>query len=248
MSARSGDSTPSSAIGSFDIEAQPDDTTCGPSCLHSVYRAWQHDSNLEDLIAEVPSLPDGGTLGVNLATHALRQGFSATIYTANLHVFDPTWFARDAHGHLANEHVIRDGLLEQEAAKANTKLSAATDAYLEFLSLGGQLRFENITLELLHSHFERGVPVLAGLSATYLYRCSRELDDDYDAVRGHPSGHFVVLHGADLEQRRVRIADPLADNPRFDSHYYEVGFDALLASIMLGIVTYDANIIVIEPA
>jgi hypothetical protein len=35
-------------------------------------------------------------------------------------------------------------------------------------------------------------------------------------------------------------------NP-LQSQYYSVSFDRLINSIMLGIVTYDANLLVIEP-
>jgi hypothetical protein len=47
--------------------------------------------------------------------------------------------------------------------------------------------------------------------------------------------------------RSVSVADPLLDNPRFGSQYYQVPVERLIASIMLGIVTYDANLLVILP-
>ncbi|HUG01384.1 MAG TPA: hypothetical protein VML95_05940 [Longimicrobiales bacterium] len=78
----------------FELEVlpQPDDTTCGPTSLHAVYRHWGVDIPLERVIDEVTPLPHGGTLAVSLACHALRHGFDATIYTYNLQIFDPTWF------------------------------------------------------------------------------------------------------------------------------------------------------------
>ncbi len=44
----------------------------------------------------------------------------------------------------------------------------------------------------------------------------------------------------------VYLADPMNPNP-LKSQYYSVTFDRLLNSIMLGIVTYDANLLIIEP-
>lgn len=42
---------------------------------------------------ETPELEDGGTLAVLLGTQAIRRGYHAKIFTYNLRVFDPSWFA-----------------------------------------------------------------------------------------------------------------------------------------------------------
>ncbi|MCA9161211.1 MAG: hypothetical protein KDA72_22930, partial [Planctomycetales bacterium] len=68
----------------FDIQAQPDDTTCGPTCLQAVYSYFEDEIPLPQVIAEVPGLAAGGTLAVLLGDHALRRGYDATIYTYNL--------------------------------------------------------------------------------------------------------------------------------------------------------------------
>jgi hypothetical protein len=155
-------------------------------------------------------------------------------------MFDPTWFDKGVD--------LAERLLTQKKAKhARRKLSSATDAYLEFLQLGGVVRFEELRPALLRRFLKRDIPVLTGLSATYLYGCARERSDEYDDVAGEPTGHFVVLSGYDRKAREVMVADPLRDNPRFGSQYYRVGMDRLLASILLGIITYDANLLVITP-
>ena len=80
----------------FEIQPQPDDTTCGPTCLHAVYKHFGDDISLEQLLDEVPRSESGGTLGVHLANHALARGYEARILTWNLRVFDPTWFYEGA--------------------------------------------------------------------------------------------------------------------------------------------------------
>ena len=75
------------------ILPQPDDATCGPTCLHAVYGYYGDRLPLEDVIAETPTLPGGGTLGAYLGCHALRRGYKAKLYTFDLSVFDVTWFA-----------------------------------------------------------------------------------------------------------------------------------------------------------
>ncbi|HEU4577710.1 MAG TPA: hypothetical protein VFS67_05620 [Polyangiaceae bacterium] len=225
----------------FSVLPQPNYTTCGPTCLHAVYRYWDYETPLQEVIDTVEPLPEGGTLAVRLAIHALRRGFRAEIFTYNLQIFDPTWFSPGQLSELPRR------LAEQRRHKLSEKLALATENYLEFLSLGGNLRYETLDAKLLRRFLRRGVPILTGLSATYLYDCAREFNDEYDDIRGSPSGHFVVLSGYDPATREVSVADPLHDNPRFGSQYYRVAMNRLMASILLGILTYDANLLVITP-
>jgi hypothetical protein len=225
------------------IRPQPDDATCGPTCLHAVYRFYGDRIPLRRVVEEVVALEGGGTLAVLLGTHALRRGYAATIYTYNLELFDPTWFAPEPRD-------LRPLLQAQAAVKHRPRLQVATRAYLEFLSLGGRIRFEELSARLLRRHLRREVPILTGLSATYLYGCARERGTDelhYDDVGGHPTGHFVILCGFDRKRREVRVADPLQNNPRSAGQYYPVGIDRVTGAILLGVLTYDANFLLLEP-
>jgi len=225
----------------LDILSQPDDTTCGPTCLHAVYRYYGDDISLKQVVAEAHPLEGGGTLEVLLACHALQRGYRATIYTYNLKVFDPTWFE--------NSDIDLSAKLQQQIkVKTSKKLKVATTAYLEFLALGGILRFHDLTTALLRKYLKQDKPILCGLSSTYLYHCAREFGPtlDYDDIRGEPTGHFVILCGYDLHNRHVFVADPLM-HPSGKGQLYEVDIDRLMGSILLGILTYDANLLIIQP-
>jgi hypothetical protein len=226
----------------FDILAQPDNTTCGPTCLHALYRYHAQELPLETVVAEVATLEGGGTLAVLLACHALKRGFEATIYTYNLEVFDPTWFR-------AGAPALAGRLQAQMAVKDSLKLQAATLGYLEFLRLGGQVRMEDLTSDLIRRYLKRGIPILTGLSATFLYRDPRECGPQLgpDDVRGVPAGHFVVLCGYDRESRNVLVADPLMPNPLSREHLYELDIDRVVNAILLGILTHDANLLILQP-
>lgn len=228
------------------IHTQPDDSTCGPTSLHAVYRYFKDPISLSDVIKEVPSLDEGGTLEVLLACHALKRGYRARIYTYNMFVFDPTWIG------LSNEEVILK-LEEQLKYKKSPKLHRATQAYIEFLRLGGELRCRDLNKQLLKKYFDADIPLLTGLSATYLYQSAREYADEhgnsvYDDVQGYPMGHFVVLCGFGEDQKSIVVADPYRENPYFGDNYYEVKGTHLVNSIMLGMATYDANLLAILPA
>jgi hypothetical protein len=221
---------------------QPDETTCGPTCLQAIYAFWGADEPLQSVIARTRKLQNGGgTFVVFLACDALRRGWRATIYTYNLTVFDPTWFVPGAN--------IAERLRQQQAVKPEPRLQHATEGYLEFLERGGRLRFVDLTRSLIRGLLRRGLPILTGLSSTYLYRTAREYgpDDVPDDVRGTPSGHFVVLAGYDRARRSVLVADPYGPHPYGPSHEYWMSIDRVVGAILLGIVTHDANLLVIQP-
>jgi hypothetical protein len=221
---------------------QPDETTCGPTCLHALYRYWGEDEPLEQVIARTYAMTQGGTFAVFLACDALRKGYRATIYTFNLMVFDPTWFA---HRNVD----IADRLRRQAGIKMDHRLQQVTPGYLEFLELGGRLRFIDLSPTLIHRVLRRGLPIITGLSSTYLYHASREYGptDTKDDLRGLPSGHFVVIAGYEAAQRRVLVVDPYEPHPYGTSHEYWISIDRAVGAVLLGIVTHDANLLIIHP-
>lgn len=224
----------------FTIERQPNDETCGPTCLQAVYRYHGDVVPLERIIGEVPRLEHGGTLAVLLGRHALTRGYRASLLTYNLKVFDPTWFD------LPRSQLI-DKLKAHRAVEKSTRVRKATKAYLDFVTAGGDVYMDDLTADLISTPLQRGIPVLAGLSATYLYRTARELGSPmrYDDLHGEPQGHFVVLCGYSVADNTVLVADPQRPNPLSTKHIYTVDMNRLVCSIMLGIITFDANLLVL---
>ncbi len=224
------------------ILPQPNDVTCGPTCLHAIYNYYSDPISLSQVIEEVQYLETGGTLAVLLGLHALKRGYDVTINVLDLDIFDPTWFV---------QKVDLIGKLElQMHYKQDHKIRQASMAYIEFLHLGGKVISKDISSRFLKESFERYGPILSGLSSTYLYRFPRELLGDnktciYDDVRGYPSGHFVVLNGYCSNSKTILIADPYNKNPHANL-YYEVRISRLINAILIGELTYDANLLFIQ--
>jgi len=227
----------------FDIQAQPDEVTCGPTCLQALYNFYGDMIPLKQVIKEVKQLRTGGTLAVMLGNHALKRGYKAHIYTYNLNVFDPTWFDN------SSRKIIQNLKRQMNFKYKRRKLQVASRAYIKFLEAGGELRNTELDAALIKKYLKQSTPILTGLSATYLYGTPREIPqfDIYDSIKGEPSGHFVVITAYDEEKDLVYIADPMEPNPLGKGQVYSVSFSRLINSIMLGIVTYDANLLVIEP-
>lgn len=222
------------------LQAQPTDTSCGPTCLHAVYAYYGDDIALQTVIDQIPSLETGGTLGVMLGLHALQRGYEAVLYSSNLRVIDPTWFQPSVD--------IRAKLALQ-AARSRGKRRTAAEAYLRFVEAGGKVRFEDLTGPLIRRYLQRETPILAGLSATHLYHICREdpetgRDDD---IEGAPLGHFVILSGYQAKRRRVTVNDPYQKNPLSPRRLYHVPMERLLNAILLGVLTYDGNLLIVSP-
>ncbi len=225
----------------LEMPAQPSESTCGPTCLHAIYRFHGSDCSLEQLIDEIERDEDGGTVSVHLALHALRRGFGVTTYSYNLKIFDPTWWNLEPPEMIAK--------LEQRIPTLDDpKLAEAHRAYVEFLGLGGHLRFRDLTPGLVRHLLSKGTPILTGLSATYLYETVREQPDGRcDDIAGFPVGHFVVVNGFEDEADEVIVSDPYEGNPFNPRGRYRIAAHRFINAVMLGIVTYDANLLVLTP-
>lgn len=226
---------------------QPDDVTCGPTCLRKVYSFYGLDLSHDEVIASLERNEDGGTLAVFLGIAALDRAFRARIYSYDLRIFDPTWFALPP-GALAEKIRARFPYL------TDAKRLGAAHAYIRFLEKGGELCFDELTPALLKGIIDREHPVLAGLSATYLYRYSREAWDAAtgrardDDVRGEPTGHFVVISGYEHWGRQLVVRDPFEHVPTSADGRLVVDAERLTNAILLGDVTYDAVLLEVWPA
>ena len=226
---------------------QPDDSTCGPTCLRKVYDFYGVEVDEASVLGEIDRNEDGGTLAVFLGIAGMRRGFSARIYSYDLQIFDPSWASLE-----------RDALMEKIHARfpylRDSKRLRAARAYLDFLGMGGEISiFEELTPLLIKRILDREHPVLAGLSATYLYRFRRErwipetdrLVDDDEA--GDSTGHFIVIVGYEHYGRDFILRDPSAHVPDSQDGRVVVDAQRLINSILLGDATYDAVLLELWP-
>ena len=225
---------------------QPDDVTCGPTCLRKVYDYYGVDTSVEEVAGEIDRNEDGGTLAVYLGLSAMRRGLSARIFSYDLRIFDPTWAGLPPAA-LAAKVQERLPFLKQQKARR------AARACLQFLEMGGEIAFDELTPALLKEILNRDHPVLAGLSATHLYRMPRERHDPEtnsltdDDVAGDPVGHFVVISGYDRWGRRFTVRDPSAHVPVTPDGRLVVEAQRLINAILLGDLTYDAVLLELWP-
>ncbi len=138
---------------------QPDDFSCGPTCLYKVLKGYGDQRDFDTVAGLVRRTDNGGTLGVFLGQAALELGYEATIYSYNMRVCDPTWSSLPPPQ-------LADKLAARAAVVHEQKLEDSVSAYATFVRAGGQVRFDDLSVELLVSLLDGGRPVVVGLSAT----------------------------------------------------------------------------------
>jgi hypothetical protein len=224
------------------MHEQPDLTTCGPTSLHSVYHYYQDNISLEQVLKEIDQFDiGGGTLSCTLGRHALERGYDVQLYSYNINIFDPTWFDYEKDQFIS---VLKK---RQLGFKPGSKDNVAISEYIKFLNAGGKLSFEDLSADLLIKILQLGTPILTGLSSTWLYQSAREdvITSDDDAINGSPAGHFVIINGLALS-REAMIADPYKQNPLGNDTYYKVSLNRLINAILLGVTSFDGNLLVIR--
>lgn len=165
----------------LDIQAQPDDQTCGPSCLYSLYRHFgDTELSLKQVIDQIEKLDHGGTL---------HRGARASPRTPprlrrhHLQLPRPAPRPYLVRRRRRRSRRRRRRRSPQAAApgqgRGDARFKLATKTLIDFLELGGDLRMEDLTPALLSRYIAAGSPILTGLSSTYLYGQAREFGADH---------------------------------------------------------------------
>lgn len=233
---------------------QPDDTSCGPTCLAQVLRFFGDRRPPAELRRRLRRNPDGGTLAVHLGRLALELGHHARLHPLGVRVFDPTWWALD-------QATLRDRLARRAAGLADPEGRELAAAWLDYVDAGGHLAFHEPSPALLVRILDRGHPIICGLSATWLYRESRTIPETNveDDVLGWPQGHFVTVVGHTGGGKHFHIVDPSPDAPVATGGAptassgqapgrYPLPADRLIHAILLGDITHDAVLLEVWPS
>ena len=209
-----------------------------------MYRYWGDQEPLQTIIARMYRLEQGGTFAVFLGCDALRKGYGAAIYTYNVTVFDPTWFTRNVD--------IAERLTKQREVKSDERLQVATSGYLQFLQLGGRLRFADLSQVLVRALLR--FRLLQRSAALHL--SVRVLNPDGSSSSpgisdmgqsGHGTQDYAMAGSFSRARRHVLVVDPYQPNPYGEAHEYWISIDRVVTAILLGIVTHDANLLVVYP-
>ena len=191
---------------------------------------------------KIAAQPDDTTCGPT-SLHAIYDFYQDSItlkkVIKDINVFDPSWFALD-------KKELIEKLKQRYDKRKGVKLKAAIKEYMKFLKAGGEIRFDDLSPELVSDILANDTPILTGLSSTWLYQSKREnsISNKTDDIGGDPAGHFVIVNG--LQDDIVSVADPYLKNPISNDHFYKIDINRFINAILLGITSYDGNLLIIE--
>lgn len=194
---------------------QPTNTTCSPTALSMLLEHYDRKLDPRDIEAKVPQCVNNkgekiGTINQQLATWCLENGFSVTLYTFECQIIDQSWSELNTEQLLERMKLRKDGRVVPGMGEEWTK--QYTQAYIDFVSAGGDLRIQPaVTTKLLYELLNIG-PFLPCVSYSTLYGAARsrntdELESVDDDINGSAKNHSIVVYGND-EAGNFLIADP----------------------------------------
>jgi len=198
--------------------------------------------------AEVPVYIDSqgkirGTSIGHMATYLIKQGFSATIHTVDIQIFDRSWNELSNHELVDRLHK-RQPYLKHPEYDAEI-LAAMVDGYIQFLTAGGQLSMSLIDEAYLYQLLAKS-PFLAVISFNFLnqtakYVLGKANDKPIpDSIKGAPGTHMVAVMG--YQDHQFQIMDP---DYEFGGLRW-VDSNLLVGCIYLAETDYDSMVISVQ--
>jgi hypothetical protein len=219
--------------------AQQDEVSCGAACLAQVLHYYGIEASQTELAERIRRTEEGGTLAVFIGLLAQDLGLRVRLHPLGLRHFDPTWW-----------NLSRRAILQKLTARGEALgMSEELEGWITLLERGGKVGFGPLERQRLVRILARHRPVIAGLSATWLYRETRHdpSTNQPDDVAGQPVGHFVVVTGYERRGRRFLINDPYPDIPLGAEGVYTLPARRLITAILMGDATRDAVLLEIWP-
>ncbi len=149
----------------LEIQAQPDDSACGPTCLPCT--ATSATSVRSKMWSRASRARRRDQLSRHPCGHARqRRARGATARRCSPSTSRCSTRPGSTVRRPGDPKLLDAKLREQARVKAgfDPRFGPATEAYLGFLELGGQVHFRDLSSGLLASFIRAGYPVLTGLA------------------------------------------------------------------------------------
>ena len=210
---------------------------CGPTCLKEVFDFYNYKIDLKTIIKGTKSEKKYIDWDYKLGLFALKCGFKVDVYTLTTDIFDPTWY-----------NFKKDVLLKQLkkrlnfVSKNNKKdvkdgyiwwwYKPALESIIKFIKAGGNIKFVPISKNLIIKLLKKGIPIIAPLNSTLIYKIRRVYRNNFDDIKGEYVGHFIVISGYDSRKDKFILVDSdrMADKRK---GIIKVDADLLINSIIM---------------
>jgi hypothetical protein len=194
---------------------QPTNNSCSQTCLAMVLSFFGFDMTPEQVIQGVPvnkndKGEDWGTINQDLATWALKQGYSVEMHTADIQITDLGWANMSGEQMVERMKLAKDNREVPSLGKAVSALYMRS--YISFVETGGVLHVQPFITSELIDQLLPVAPVLAAVSFGVLHKVGRVTNTGLrqykpDDLTGGTGTHSVVIYGKD-DSGKYLIADP----------------------------------------
>jgi ABC-type bacteriocin/lantibiotic exporter with double-glycine peptidase domain len=169
--------------------------------------------SIDEVKKEVPvyissdGKPLGSSLG-HIATYFIQLGFTTTLHTVDIEIFDPSWKNLDNSAVIQKLKERRKYL--RHARYEEAALDLVVSGYVLFLEKGGKITFPIVDEAYLYTLLQKG-PIYTILSYNFLNQVSKyafnsDVKPIQDSIMGIPTTHAVVISG--YKQGKFEITDP----------------------------------------
>lgn len=213
----------------------------GAETLRGIYAYYGEDISMDDLVVSTTRFSNRRLRPLALAIDALERGYAVTVHCCDTRIFDLSWM-----GLVSSE--LKEKLEYHKSKADSVHLTQTFDAYIQILEKGGTIDLSEINRAVIRKAVELKAPIIAAVSATHLFHSKREYLDSKDRpvlddAKGKTAGHLVAVTA--WVGKEITLHDPYLANPITGKAKYKVYISRLMRSILLGVLSYDAQMVVI---
>jgi len=199
--------------------------TCGPVSLLNIYTHLQVPITLEVILKELNITETDSTYLSQLARNCNSHGLNTIILSSNPHIVSPTWKDK------SKEEMI-SFLKEWAIHNSKDEWLKACLFLLFYLQEGGIVKIIDLSTQVIDEYLDKGYILLSCLEESWLWEKRKiEGKSEYDDVKGHTRGHFVVIYEKQGED--YLLSDPYPTKIEGKEGLYKVNKQKLLVSTLV---------------
>lgn len=202
---------------------------CGPVCLLNMYTYLQMPSLPSTLDAILEELNIAGvdvsTYLPQLARNCHAHALETIIVSSNTHTVSPTWREK------SKEEIVPT-LKSWVTHNAGDPWLKPALFLLFYLQEGGNIKILDLSTHVLDDYLDQGYILLHCVEESWLWEKRKIVNiSEYDDVKGHARGHFVVVYGKEGDQ--YLVSDPYPTKIEGRDGLYKVDKQKLLVSTLI---------------
>jgi len=216
------------------IQQKVGSSTCGPNCLLNVYQSLGIKTDLKKILKELNITSEDPTYVPQLARHLNDSKLITCIVSSDSGSVSPTWENKSSTE-------IIEGLKKWIIHNNKDNWLIENILLLFYLQEGGLLKVVDLSTDIIDDYLNKGYVIISCVDASWLWQ-KRKIKGttEYDDIKGHKEGHFVVIYGK--EEDNYLISDPFPTKIKDKEGLYKANKQKVLVATLI----WDRAIIAVK--